>query len=134
MENLHDCHGRTVEKIGKVKALILGSPPEQPVRIDKPGPFPKRIKGENVSVCVRVDDTCYLADLRAFADGVIELGRLPSPETLDVEQLKQAIERGRVCSSLAAGSRVELHPLCSFTVREEEWSREIEDNLRSDPA
>jgi hypothetical protein len=123
MENLHDCHGRTVEEVGE----------EQLTRLTQPGPFAERIKGDNVSVFVRVDDVLYLADLRAFADGVIELGRLPSPETLDIEQLKRAIEQGRLCSSLAAGSRVEIHQLGSFTVREEQRSTEIQDILRGVP-
>jgi len=133
MENLHDCHGRTVEKVNGVNVAILGSPKQQPVRISEPGPFAKRIKGEHVSVFVRSDEVAYLADLRAFADGVIELGRLPNPETLDTAQLKAAVEKGRVVSSLAAGTRVEIHRLGSFEVSEEQWSTDIDDIFRSVP-
>lgn len=133
MENLHNCHGRTVEKIGKVNVVILGSPEEQPVRVSQPGPFGKRIKGDNVSVFARIDGAHYLADLRAFADGVIEIGRVPTPETLTLEQLEQAVAEGRICSSVPAGTRIEIHELGSFTVEEELASTNIEDILRTVP-
>jgi hypothetical protein len=133
MENLHDCHGRTVEKIGGIDVMILGSPEEQPIRVSNPGPFATHVDGESISVFVRVDDVLYLADLRAFADGVIELGRLPEPETLDLGQLSAAIEQGRVASTLAAGTRVEIHGLGSFAIREEQWSTDIHDILLSVP-
>ena len=133
MENLHDCHGRTVEKIGKVNVMILGSPKEQPVRLSKPGPFGKRINGESISVLARVDDALFLADLRAFADGVIELGRLPSPEILDLAGLHAAVAQGRVCSAAPPGTRITIHELGSFAVREQQWSTAIDDIVRSVP-
>jgi hypothetical protein len=133
MENLHDCHGRTTEKIGNVNVMILGSPEDQPVRVSEPGPLAKKIKGDNVSVFVREGESLYLADLRAFADGVIELGRLPSPVTLDLASLKEAIDQGRVVSSPPIGTRVEIYQLGSFAVTEELWSADIADILRSVP-
>jgi hypothetical protein len=133
MENLHDCHGRTTEKIGNRKRSILGSPMHTPIRVSEAGVFGKKIKGEHLSVFVRTDAAVYLADLRAFADGVIELGRLPKPETLDSTQLRQAVEQGRVISSIPAGTRVEIHELGSFTAAAEQWSVDVQDVLRSVP-
>jgi len=133
MENLHDCHGRTTEKIGNVNVSILGTPREQPVRRSGPGPAAKRIKGDNISVFVRDGNALYLADVRVFADGVIELGRLPTPETLDLSQLTQAIEQGRIVSSAPRDTRIEIHDLGSFTAAEQHWSVDSADLLRSIP-
>lgn len=132
MENLHDCHGRTTETIGQVNVSILGSPSEQPVRATGPGPFATQVPGDSVSVFVRAG-ALYLADLRAFADGVIELGRLPVPETLDLAGLAAAVAEGRVLSRVPVGERVVVHSLGSFVVAEEAWSTEIEDIVRSVP-
>ena len=132
MENLHDCHGRTSEKIGNVMFAIAQAIVEHPVRLTEPGPFAKRIKGDNISIFVR-DARWYLADLRAFADGAIELGRIPVPETLDLERLRQAVEQGRVASSVPNGTRVEIHELGSFVAAEEQWSANIDDLLREVP-
>jgi hypothetical protein len=130
MENLHDCHGRTTEPLGKGKVSILGSPPEQPVRLSQPESwFAKRIPGDRLSVFVR-DDDYYLCDLRAFADGVIELGRLPEPETLDLAGLQAAIVRGRVVSTVPSGARVRIHGLGSFVAAQEQWSADIGEQLR----
>lgn len=133
MENLHDCHGRTDEKIGKVSVAILGSTKERPIRISGKRPFEDRIKGDELSVFVRVDGVQYLADLRAFADGVIELGRVPKPETLDLDQLRTAVAEGRVCSTAPAGTRIAIHQLGSFTARWEGSSTNIDDIVRSVP-
>jgi hypothetical protein len=134
MENLHDCHGRTTEVIGGMNASILGSPPEQPVRFVKRNPWStERVAGGRTSVLVRSGDLLYLADLRAFADGMIELGRLPEPEQLDLPGLTAAVASGRVCSSVPAGARVAIHGLGSFTAVEETWSVDIADILRQVP-
>lgn len=133
LENLHDCGGQTFENVGGVKVSILGSASEQPIRMSEPGPFAQRIKGDNMSVFVRAGDLLYLADLRAFADGVIELGRLPSPESLDLAQLDAAIADGRIVSSPAVGARVEVHQLGSFELSEVRWSVAIEDIRRTVP-
>lgn len=133
MENLHDCHGRTTEKIGGASVVILDTPREQPVRHSSPGRSAKRIKGNHIPVFVRSGESLYLADLRVFADGVIELGRLPKPETLDLKQLNEAVDQGRIVSSAPAGTQLEIHLLGSFTVAEEQWSGEIHEIVRSIP-
>lgn len=129
MENLHDCHGRTEEVIDGVRRSILPLPSEQPVRIVKHA----RIRGESISVFVRQGDTMFLGDLRAYADGVIEIGRLPRIETLDRAALTEAIEGQRIASSVPVGGRVEIWGLGAFTVAEEQWSTEIADVSRSVP-
>jgi hypothetical protein len=128
MENLHDCHGRTSEAVGKVNVSILGSPPGRPLRRVGDGLFPRIIKGEHCSVFVRVGDLHYLADLRAFADGALELGRLPEPEALaDVAALRRAVEEGRVVGRLPVGARVCIHRFGSFTAAKEGYSTDIAD-------
>jgi len=132
-ENLHDCHGRTTEKIDNVNVVILETPREQPVRMLEPGPFAKRIRGENISVFVRSRDMLYLADLRVFADGVIEMGRLPHQDILNLSQLSEAIESGRIVSSVPAGTQVEIYQLGTFTAAKEHWCVDIHEVLRSVP-
>jgi hypothetical protein len=130
MENLHDFHERTTEPRGTGKVSILGSAPERPVRLSGPESwFAKRIPGDRLSVFIR-DDDYYLCDLRAFADGVIELGRLPDPETVDLAGLQTAVERGRVVSTVPSGARVRIHGLGSFVAVQEQWSADIREQLR----
>lgn len=129
MENLHDCHGRTVEKIGKARVSILGTSQMRPVRIVDPARvFPKRVPGEQISVLVH-DGDYHLASLRVFADGVVELGRLARPEMLDVAALSSMVESGRLVGSVPEGARVHVHGLGSFVVQAELFSTHPREQL-----
>lgn len=135
MENLFDCHGTTVEVVGNVRYARHGIPRERPVRYAEPtlGRFSSRTEGEQASILVCVDGATFLADLRVFADGTIELGRLPAPETHDVASLTEAARAGRIATRVPDGTRIEIHELGAFTVAEEYYVTELEDMLRSVP-
>lgn len=135
MENLFDCHGTTVDVIGNVRYSRHGLARERPVRFAKPelGRFSQRTEGEHASILVRVDATHYLADLRVFADGTIELGRLPVPETLDIAAFTAAAREGRVLTSVPKGTRVVIHGLGAFTVGIEYYATELDELVRSVP-
>jgi hypothetical protein len=132
MENLHDCHGRTDEMVGNVRVSILGTSQARPVRIvDPKSAFFKRVPGDRMSVLVH-DGEYHLASLRVFADGVVELGRLASSETLDVAALRGMVEVGRIVGSVPEGARVHIQDLGSFVVQAEHYGtdpRELSDLL-----
>jgi hypothetical protein len=135
MENLFDCHGTTVEVIGNVRYARHGIGHERPVKFAKPelGRFSHRTEGEHASIVVRVDDAHYLADLRVFADGTIELGRLPSPETLDLASFAAAAREGRVRTQVSTGTRITIHGLGAFTVVEDLYATDLDELLRGLP-
>jgi hypothetical protein len=84
------------------------------VRIKNPeSPHYERIPGEDVSIFFR-DGDYHLARLRVFADGVIELGRIASPQTLDLDGLRRAVKARRVSARAPAGARIHIHGLGSF--------------------
>jgi hypothetical protein len=125
MENLYELR----EESGP---YALGLPRAEPVRTERTGTHARLIFGERTWVLVR-SDKVYLADLRAFADGSIELGHLPKPESLDLARLERAVRDGRVLSSVPPGTRIEIHGLGSFVAAEEHWSVKIQEVLRSVP-
>lgn len=130
MENLHDCRGRTVEMVGRVRVSILGMARERPVRVvDPESAFSKRVPGDRISVLVH-DGEYHLASLRVFADGVVELGRLASPETLDVPALRGMVEAGRIVGSVPEGARVHIYGLGSFVVQVEDYGTDPCEQLR----
>ena len=131
MENLHNCHGRTVETHGNVSVSILGMPKKQPVRLVEPSAvFPRRIVGEELSVIVTNREVHDIAKARVFADGLIELSRIPSPETLDLAGLQEAVSSGRIVGTVPAGGRMRVHGLGSFVVQEEQWCVDPREQLR----
>jgi hypothetical protein len=131
MENLHNCHGRTVERRGKTNVSILGMPKKHPVRIVDPSAvFPKRIEGDDLSVLVSSGAEFCIAKLRAFSDGVIEIGRVPSPQLLDIDALRQAISSGSIVGTLPRGARMRIHGLGAFLVEEEHWCVDPREQLR----
>ena len=132
MENLHDCHGRTTEKRGNINVSILGSPTERPVRFVNPGAFEKRVAGDGRAILVR-DDRWYLADLRVFADGTVELGRLPSPRVLDVAGVRAGVADGWIACSVTPGTRVAIHELGSFVVAETQYCTDAGELVREIP-
>ncbi|WP_437913229.1 hypothetical protein WME73_41780 [Sorangium sp. So ce302] len=130
MENLHDCHGRTVEMVGDVRVSILAMSQARPVRVvDPKRAFSERVPGDRLSVLVH-DGEYHLASLRVFADGVVELGRLPSPEALDVAALRAMVEAGRIVGSVPEGARVHIHGLGSFVVQAEHYGTDPREQLR----
>lgn len=131
MENLHDCHGRTAEKRGNVNVSILGRPTKRPVRlVDPNAAFPTRIEGDDLAVLVKSATAYDVAKLRVFRDGLIELGRLGSPETLDLAGLQDAVASGRIVGTVPPGGRVRVHGLGSFVAVEEHWCVDPRQQLR----
>jgi hypothetical protein len=121
MENLYDCHGRTTEKVDGVDVSIFGLVRERPVRSVGEGLGASRVHGDKLSVLVH-DGDYHLANLRVFADGVVEIGRLPTPETTDLDGLRAAVDAARIVGSVPPGGRVRIHGLGSFVVEQACWS------------
>src|SRR5262249_51184414 len=132
MENLHDCHGRTTEKVGNTNVSILGSPSEQPVRYTDATAFPKRVAADSPSVLGR-DDPWSLAALPPSADGTIELGRLPTPRVTDLAGIRAAVTDGWLACSVPAGTRVDIHELGSFVVADTQWFTDAGELVREVP-
>jgi len=116
MENLYDCHGSTIKIVNGVKVARLGMVSERPLRFDGTGWIAKRVQGDKLSMIVRDGDDFHLANVRVFADGVIEIGRLAVPETTDVDGLRAAVEAGRIVGSVPVAGRVRILDRGSFIV------------------
>lgn len=130
MENLYHCHGRTTRNVKGVNVSILGMPKQVALRFQNPeSPLPRKIQGDNLSIFVRQEGRLYLADLRVFADGMIEIGRIPEAYLWTIEELAQAIGEGRVLTSPPNGQEVFIHQLGSFTIADEGWSAQAKDVL-----
>jgi hypothetical protein len=98
LANLHDCHGQTSHKVGKVNVATLSSGDSHPIRQEMPESyFSKSLRGSSLSIFVsKPQGGVYLADLRVFIDGSVELGRMPSTELLTIDLLAQAVESGHL--------------------------------------
>lgn len=133
MENLHDCHGTTtVQMPGGYKQSILGIANGHAVRpADKS--WKPAIRGDDASVFVKVGDVVYLAELRAYADGVVQLARLPEVQTLDLEGLAREVKAKRVVTKLKPGTRVVIHQLGSFAIVKEGYATKIADVIGEVP-
>jgi len=116
MENLYDCHGSTTKIVDGVKVARLGMVSERPLRFNGSGWSAKRVHGEKLSMLVREGDDFHLANVRVFADGVVEIGRRATPETTDVDGLRAMVEAKRIVGSVPIGGRVRIHELGSFIV------------------
>lgn len=109
MGNLRDFQGRASATVAN----------ECPVRVGDPkAVFPDHVTGERISVLL-AGDPYFVADLRVFTDGALELGRVPKPETLTLGAFEQAVHDGRVARCAPAGTRVAIHGLGSFAVAQE---------------
>jgi hypothetical protein len=122
MTNLYNCQGRTTRKVGKVNVSILGMPRPVPVRPKDESPLSRLSRGKSLSVFSREDDASYLADLRVFEDGFVEIGRLPTPRTLTRDALAAEISAGRLFTRPGEGQRVHIDQLGSFIVDSEDWA------------
>ena len=129
MTNLYNCHGRTTRKVGKVNVSILGMPKPTPVRPKDESPLTSLSRGRSLSVFSREGDTSYLADLRVFEDGFLEIGRLPTPRTLPRNALAAEISVGRLFTKPGEGQRVHIDQLGSFIVDSEDWTITPDDLL-----
>jgi hypothetical protein len=134
MRNLHDCHGETTRKHGELSVSILGMSNKTPVRADPPSSaIARTLRGKSLSAWLREGDTTYLVSLRVFADGKIELGRIPEPRLVTLEDLQGWAKAGRLAASPPPGTRVAIHGFGSFAVGEAQWSVELDDLLREIP-
>jgi hypothetical protein len=133
MDRLRDGLGVTEEIVDGKRVRIWRLAREKPVRIvDPKRPDSDRVRGEERAVLVR-DGDHHVARLRVFADGVIQLGGLPSPETLDRDGLHRAIEARRVVARAPKGARVHIHGLGSFRVAKVLQLADIRDIEREIP-
>jgi hypothetical protein len=128
MSNLYNCHGRTTRKVGKVNVSVLGMPRPSPVRPMDKSPL-HMSRGRSLSVFSQEDDTSYLADLRVFEDGFVEVGRLPTPRTIPRNALAAEISAGRLFTKPSEGQRVHIDQLGSFVVNSEGWAITSDDLL-----
>ena len=132
LRNLYDCHGETTKQVGKVRVSILGTAAQVPIR-EGESRWSRRLRGDNASVLLREGGRIYLADLRVFEDGLIELGRVPTPRLVSVDELSAAARDGALLSEVSPGERVEILGLGSFAVREQYAYAEVAEILKSVP-
>jgi hypothetical protein len=130
MRNLHDCHGETTQVIEGTRVAVLGTWSGTPVRSEKPRSIlGRRFKGASRSIWLRSNEVTYLADLRVFANGKVELGRVPEPEVWTLEQLEQAAREGRLLTCPQRGERVAIDGLGSFAVGDPNWTVDLPEVL-----
>jgi len=86
-------------------------------------------RGRSLSVFSQEDDASYLADLRVFEDGFVEIGRLPTPRTIPQNALAAEISAGRLFTKPSEGQRVHIDQLGSFVVDSEGWAITPDDLL-----
>ena len=91
--------------------------------------FPKKVKGEFYTVFYVLEDKYYLVRLLLFKDGIIAIHGCGDELLLDLDELRELITIGQVCSTLAMSSRVVIENLGEFTVLEEGYSNDINDLL-----
>jgi hypothetical protein len=130
LENLHDCHGRTTQKIGNVNVSILGMPRARAVRLVGPErAIPTRIEGDAMWIALREGSKYRICRLRVFADGVIEVGCSPEPRVVDLAALRRDMDAGVLVGSIPKKARVFVHELGSFEIEEEHWAVDPKDQL-----
>ncbi len=128
LHNLHDCHGQTTKRRGKVRVSILGSPSERPLR--QADDFHRsHIRGDRISMLYKQQGEVFLADVRVFADGTIEVGRLPEPVVTDLGGLAERVKKRELFSKPRKGSRVNIHGLGSFEVKKARFTTRPKDLL-----
>ena len=128
MHNLHNCHGKTTEKVGNINRSILGLGNSKPYIMEGPNYFERPIQGSEFSVFVTLDDTSYaLANLSIFANGLVQISRAPNVVTYTLEELLTEIEDQHIISQPEKGKKVLIYGLGSFIVGECRYVVEIEE-------
>ncbi|HMR09474.1 MAG TPA: hypothetical protein PKA88_27030, partial [Polyangiaceae bacterium] len=129
LHNLHNCHGQTERLEGKMRVSILGSPEER--RLRRNDDFRRSaIHGDHVSLLYKQQGEVFLADVRAFADGSVEIGRVPEPVVTDLDGVCAAIEKRALFTKPRKGTRVFVHGLGSFEVEKARFITGAQDMLR----
>ena len=130
LTNLYDLRGTTTKKVGQSQVSVLEISQKKPIRAENPEAlFPKMLKGKSLSVFYQAGEILYLADLRVFSDGKVELGRLPAPVLWTLDELDQAAKDGVILTKPPEGSRIQIYQFGSFTRGKESWSTELADLL-----
>lgn len=86
--------------------------------------------GDTLPLLVREDGALWCASLRVFEDGWVEVARVPTPRRLDWDGLAELVARDQVVSKPAAGARLHVHGVGSFTVAGVHWGVERDALMR----
>lgn len=133
MRNLYECHEENIVLIGKKRVSTLGISKKVPIRPESSTLGARRLRGESTSAFFVDDGRTYVADLRVFEDGMIELGRVPSARVVSIDELHAAARDGTLRTEPRDGERVEILGLGSFAVRRPIRCIALEELLRSMP-
>lgn len=129
MRNLYSFHGNNM-KVGKIQTSILSMGNPKPYRVEESDRLQRGVPGESLSVFLKTSKKrIYLADLRVFEDGTIELGRTPKVEVVTFEKLAEMAKEGRLMTAPEEGTRVGILGLGEFTLGTEGYATDIGDLL-----
>ncbi len=90
---------------------------------------PKKINGDSVQLFYKEGDLFYLAKVNIFADGSIELNRLPKVIETDLNGLKQLVKEKVVLTHIPKDAKVCIHGLGSFVATKKLWGEGIKNKL-----
>jgi hypothetical protein len=125
MENLFNCHGRSVKEVNGVRYAWPEHGTSRACKFEEPfTPFANKVYGNSISHIVKVEDRHYLANIRIFEDGQVVVSGLPEDETYDFAEFMHLLETDVRFASPAIGATLAIDGLGEFVVG---WGSEFID-------
>lgn len=91
--------------------------------------FKAKIDGTSTDLFYKLDDAFCLVQVNIFADDSLELSRLETPISLNMEELEKHITDGVLLTDIPAGAIVYIYGLGHFCVQKKLFSSSIHDKL-----
>ena len=130
MENLRNAESHhSHDEAGRRVSYSLRGYPAREER--SPSGYGPMRSGSEMNVFVRKDDdSVYLAQLRIFKEGIIEVGGLAEPEEIPTENIFEQIASGRFLTQIASDTGIEILGLGSFVASEARGEHTSDDLVR----
>jgi hypothetical protein len=91
--------------------------------------FSNKIDGESVNLFYKTNDVFNLVKVNVFADGSLELSRLESPITLNIEEFERLVHESVLLTDIPIGSIVCIYGLGKFSIQKTLHIASIQDKL-----
>ena len=129
MQNLHNCHGKTTEKFGKINKSILGLANGKPVKSPEPEDyFSKKCLGDDFHALIKTSENEYsLVNINVYSDSSIELSGIEQPELITTEEFKNRVTGGTITTEMPENAKLTIYGFGECTVGECHYFEDIND-------
>ncbi|MDR6568822.1 DUF7638 domain-containing protein [Chitinophaga ginsengisegetis] len=87
--------------------------------------FPDKIDGKSLNLFYKVKEEYHLTKVNIFSDQTLRLSRLEETVELTLQELEELIAKKIIVTEVPALSRVHIYGLGSFTIKQAEYTADI---------